>query len=68
MDADDDTVLAALRSYPLFDFDRKRVETRAFFLSESTPDPLKNWLDESPRSRSLKKWRADALCRLTRIG
>jgi len=41
----DPTFFAALRSYPLFTFDRSRVEVRAYFLGQKHGDHLANWLE-----------------------
>ncbi|MCC6642357.1 MAG: hypothetical protein IT386_14450 [Deltaproteobacteria bacterium] len=45
MPTEEERILAALRAYPLYDFDRRRVEHRAFYLGEQDPRPLNNWLD-----------------------
>lgn len=38
-------ILARLRSYPLYNFDQRRVAAGAFSAGEKCPDNLRNWLD-----------------------
>jgi len=42
----DSQIRAALRTYPLYDFDIDRVRVRAYFLAEANPiDSVQNWLE-----------------------
>ena len=43
-DSHDPRLAALLRAYPLYDFDRSRVATRAYFLGQTMPDSFDNWL------------------------